>query len=63
VSPVADRKEMLIKFHENAKNKKANAPALEAPADVQLIGNDSETTVEATAVEVATSERRPKLPR
>lgn len=51
-----DRKEMLVKFHEYVKTKKANGPALEAPADVQLIGNDADTTVEVAAVEVATSE-------
>lgn len=50
-----DRKEMLVKFHETVKNKQLSAPALEAPADVVLIGHD-EATVEVAAVEVATSE-------
>lgn len=50
-----DRKEMLVKFHEYVKNKKATGPALEAPADVQLIGHD-ERTVEGEVVEVATAE-------
>lgn len=50
-----DRKEMLVKFYEYVKTRKtADAAALEAPADVQLIAHDEPIAVEA--VEVATSE-------
>lgn len=48
-----DRKVALVKFHEYAKTKAANGPALDAPpgADVQLIEDSSNGVETVTAVE------------